>query len=82
MHFAIIGRVTNVQVRGVPDDVHRRLKAQAAGAGQSLNEFLLARLADLARFPSLPELSDRIRGRVPYDGPSSAEIIRADRDRG
>ena len=44
-----------IQVRGVPDDVHRRLKSQAALAGQSLNEFLLARLSDMARVPTVPE---------------------------
>jgi plasmid stability protein len=82
MHFDHHGAMPSVQIRGVSDDVHRRLKAQAAGAGQSLNEFLLARLADVARFPSVPELADRIRGRVPYDGPSSAEVIRGDRDQG
>jgi plasmid stability protein len=70
----------NVQVRGVPDDVHRRLRAQAATAGQSLNEYLLARMTDIARLPTVPELAARIREREPYAGPSSAGTIRADRD--
>ncbi len=74
------GRVANVQVRDVPEDVHRRLKAQAAMAGQSLNEFLLARMADIARTPSVAELAERIRRRGRYEGPSSAELIRSDRD--
>jgi antitoxin FitA len=73
--------MTNVQVRGVPDDVHRRLKSQAALAGQSLNEFLLARMTDIARQPTVPELADRIREREPFEGPSSASLIRDDRDR-
>lgn len=73
--------MTNVRIRGVPDDVHRRLKAQAALAGQSLNEFLLARLTEVARVPSVPELAERIRHRAPYDGPSSADLVRAERDR-
>ena len=70
----------NVQIRGVPDDVHRRLKDQAATAGQSLNEFLLARMADIARVPTIPELAARVRSRDPYRGPSSAGVIREDRD--
>jgi plasmid stability protein len=70
----------NVQVRGVPDDVHRRLKSQAALAGQSLNEFLLARMSDIARVPTVPELAERIRRHQAYTGPSSAEVIREDRD--
>jgi len=71
----------NVQVRGVPDDVHRRLKVQAALAGQSLNEFLLARMSEIASVPTVGELAARIRARAPYSGPSSAGLIRKDRDR-
>jgi plasmid stability protein len=71
----------NVQVRDVPDDVHRRLKAQAALAGQSLNEYLLARMSELARLPTVSELAERIRERSAYDGPSSAAVLREDRDR-
>jgi plasmid stability protein len=73
--------MANVQVRGVPDDVHRRLKSQAALSGQSLNEYLLARMNDIARLPTVPELAERIRERAPYEGPSSAALIREDRDR-
>jgi plasmid stability protein len=71
----------NVQIRDVPTDVHRRLKAQAAMSGQSLNEFLLARMADIASVPTVGELAERIRARSPYGGPSSAQVIREDRDR-
>lgn len=73
--------MANVQVRGVPDEVHRRLKSQAALAGQSLNEFLLARMSEIARVPTVPELAARIREREPYRGPSSGAAIRAERDR-
>jgi plasmid stability protein len=71
----------NVQVRDVPDEVHRRLKAQAAMAGQSLNEFLLARMRDIASTPTVEELADRIRARPVPDVPASAEVLRAERDR-
>jgi plasmid stability protein len=81
MHGAIITAMANIQVRDVPDDVHRKLKSQAALAGQSLNEFLLARLTEMARLPTIPELAERIRQHEPYeDGPSIAGIIREDRD--
>jgi antitoxin FitA len=73
--------MANVQVRDVPDDVHRRLKAQAALSGQSLNEFLLARLSEIANVPTVPELAQRIREREPYLGPSSAATIRRERAR-
>lgn len=71
----------NVQIRSVPEDVHRRLRAQAALSGQSLNEFLLARLGEIAALPTVPELADRIRSRTPYTGPSSAFVIRQARQR-
>ena len=72
----------NVQIRDVPDEVHRRLKSQAALAGQSLNEYLRDRMAELARLPSVPELAERIREHGSYEGPSTNALIRADRDRG
>jgi antitoxin FitA len=73
--------VANVQIRGVPDDVHRRLKSQAGLAGQSLNEYLLARLTELAGTLPWPELLERIQEREPYHGPPVAEIIREERDK-
>jgi hypothetical protein len=66
---------------GVPDDIHRSLKSQAAAAGQSLNEFLLARLEHLAGPPTVLELADRIRQLPPYTGPSIDGVIREERDR-
>jgi len=69
----------NVQVRGVPDDVHRRLRSRAALSGKSLNDFLLARMTELANTPTVGELAQRIAERPAYDGPSSAETIRAAR---
>jgi len=80
MQFDSMPLVPNVQIRDLPEDVHRRLKSQAALAGQSLNEFMLARMSELARSPTVPELIARIREREPYDGPSIADEIRADRD--
>jgi len=81
MQFDSIMGMANVQVRDVPDDVHRRLKSRAALAGQSLNEFLLQRMSELARVPTVPELAERIRRREPYSGPSSATVIREERGR-
>jgi len=87
MHFAcyrcvLLAWLTmpHLQVRDVPEDVHRRLKAQAAMSGQSLNEFLLARVTEIARSPTVGELAERIRRRTPYTGPSSAEAVRRGRD--
>jgi hypothetical protein len=73
----------NVQIRDVPPELHRRLKVQAAAAGQSLNQFLLERLSEIAGTITLGELIAEHRTRPPYQGPSTAEIaaiIREDRD--
>ncbi len=58
-----------------------RLKSQAALAGQSLNEYLLARLDEVARYPTIRELAAQIRELPPYEGPSAAAIIREERDK-
>lgn len=73
--------MAHVQIRDVPEDVHRRLRSQAALAGQSLNEYLRERVTEVARYPTLAELAARIREREPYTGPSTATLIREDRSR-
>lgn len=70
-----------VQIRNMPDKLHRTLKARAAQAGMSLSEYLLRELKKTAEKPSVEELLDRIRSRPPIEpGISSAEIIREGRD--
>ena len=71
----------NVQIRNVPDRVHRTLKARAALAGMSLSEYALAELRRAAERPTRDEILDRIaarpqtRLRVP-----GARAVRAERD--
>jgi plasmid stability protein len=70
-----------LQVRNVPDDVHSRLKARAAMAGQSLSDFILVELRRIAERPSHEELVARVRSRPPASLVESPEdIIRAERD--
>jgi antitoxin FitA len=54
-----------VQVRNVPDDLHRTLKARAAMAGTSLSEYLLRELTRLAERPTREELRRRLEQREP-----------------
>jgi antitoxin FitA len=54
-----------VQVRDVPENVHRTLKARAAQSGSSLSEYLRAELGKLAALPSPDELRARLRERAP-----------------
>lgn len=52
-----------IQIRGVPDDVHRTLKARAAAQGTSLSDYLLEQVTRVARTPTPDELDERIRAR-------------------
>ena len=76
------GTVPSIQVKDVPDDVHATLRRRAAAAGQSLQEYLLARLTDAARTPTLDEVLDRAGGRAGGRAPldAAARAVRADRD--
>jgi plasmid stability protein len=70
-----------IQVRNVPDSVHRTLKAQAALAGMSLSDFLLAEIRDVAERPTMAEMRERLRRRSRIAGPASAaEAVRRERD--
>jgi antitoxin FitA len=70
-----------IQVRNVPDGVHRTLKAQAAIAGMSLSDFLLAEMRHLAERPTVAELRERLRHRSRIADPlSAAEAVRRERD--
>ncbi|MBO0841228.1 MAG: hypothetical protein J2O49_10470 [Sciscionella sp.] len=72
-----------IQIRDVPEEVHRTLKARAAENGQSLSEFLRGELAKIATRPPLAELLRRIESRPPVKlDKSVAEMIREIREGG
>ena len=71
-----------IQIRNVPDALHRRLKARAALAGQSLSDYLLDEIRIAAERPTLDELRVRLESRArinPSEAP--AQAVRAERDR-
>jgi plasmid stability protein len=70
-----------IQIRNVPDEVHRTLKVRAAAAGMSLSEYLLRELERAAERPTLEEVLERIReaGSVALREDSAA-AVRAERD--
>jgi plasmid stability protein len=72
-----------LQIRDVPDDVHRTLKARAAASGVSLSEYVRTLLARAAARPTPQELMARIeaRGPVRLDEPSEVSVRRL-RDHG
>lgn len=70
-----------IQVRNVPDGIHRTLKARAALAGMSLSDYLLAELRQIAERPTLDELRKRLEQREPVALPMpAARAVRAERD--
>jgi len=70
-----------VQIRNMPDDVHRRLKSKAAAEGISLSEFLLREVTKVADGLTLKEVLERARLRGPVKpGPSPEQMIRELRD--
>ena len=70
-----------IRIRNVPDKLHRRLKARAALNGQSLSDYLLNEIRQVAERPTLEELRARLQSRPAKTvTPSPAEAVRAERD--
>ncbi len=70
-----------IQIRNVPDPLHRKLKARAALAGLSLSEYLLREAESAAERPTLEEWQKRMAGRTRVHlTESPAAAIRAERD--
>ena len=70
-----------IQLRNVPDVLHRRLKARAAIEGMSLSEYLIAEVRRAAERPSVSELRQRLAQRSPVKPSiSPAQALREERD--
>ena len=70
-----------IQIRNVPDELHRKLKARAALQGKSLSDYLLQTIAEAAERPSVEEWRARLRTREPMNlRDETLEILRAERD--
>lgn len=69
-----------IQVRNVPDSLHRRLKARAADAGISLSDYLLGQLREIAERPTLADFRERLHTRRPVQAAfDSAALLRDER---
>jgi plasmid stability protein len=69
-----------IQLRNVPDELHRKLKARAARAGKSLSDYLLDQIRRDAERPTMEELMERLATLPPVKTRlSPAEIIRQER---
>ncbi|MDP1585149.1 MAG: hypothetical protein Q8M18_17150 [Bradyrhizobium sp.] len=70
-----------IQIRNVPDALHRRLKSRAALAGMSLSDYLLSEIRQVAERPTIDELRGRLESRSAMTlSVDSAEAVRAERD--
>ncbi len=73
--------MSSLQIRNVPESIHRKLRARAAARGQTLSEYALGELTRAATTPTVEELYERAvtRGRIetPVD---PVDLIRTDRD--
>lgn len=67
-----------IQIRNVPDELHRTLKVRAAKAGMTLSDYLLSEIERVAEKPTLSEMMERLRSRDPVelDEPSDVTIRR------
>jgi hypothetical protein len=52
--------MSNIQIRNVPDDIHRKLKARAASMGMSLSDYLLHEVEQIAKLPTQQEMLERL----------------------
>jgi antitoxin FitA len=72
---------TMLQIRSVPIDLHRRLKARAAMEGLSMSDFVLREIRKALDRPMRQEILERLRAQpVRKLRRSAAEVIRAERD--
>lgn len=70
-----------IQLRHVPDTLHRQLKARASLAGLSLSDFLIREARKIAEQPTAEEMLQRLKRRERYTGKlSPTDVLREERD--
>ena len=67
-----------IQIRNVPEELHRKLKTRAASSGMSLSDYLLSEIEQVAEKPTMSEWLERVRSREPIkpDEPPDVTIRR------
>ncbi len=70
-------RMTHLQIRNVPEDVHSTVRARAAAEGLSVSEYLLRQITELARTPTQADVFARAARRARQDGPTVDDILTA-----
>ena len=71
-----------IQIRNVPTELHRHLKARAAQAGMSLSDYLLSEIRQTENQPTMEEMLARLETRSSVSPSiSPVDILREERDR-
>jgi plasmid stability protein len=78
--FNVLHMSKMVQIRNMPDDMHRTLKARAAAQGLSLSDYMLQELRKSAEVPTIQEWLAQVKKRAPVTPFSTEEAVRAERD--
>jgi plasmid stability protein len=84
MRFACdnVIHMSSVQIRNVPEQLHRELKVRAAQSGMTLSDYLLAEIRDLAVRPTMHQWLDEVSRREPVQTSlTSSEAIHLERER-
>jgi hypothetical protein len=66
-----------IQVKGVPADLHERLRARARGEGRSLSDYVLYVLERDLALPTMREWLEGLKEDEPVTGISSEDIVAA-----
>jgi len=69
-----------IQLRNVPDALHRNLKARAAMAGMSLSDYLLMEIKEVSQRPTLSEFREQLHKREPVGELDTARWLRMERE--
>lgn len=71
-----------IQIRNVPEDVHRKLKARAAEDGRTLSDYVLEELERMAGLPTMAETRARLEALEPVrlEPGEAARIVREGRE--
>jgi plasmid stability protein len=71
-----------IQMRNVPDELHRKLKARAAMAGMTLSDYLMREVRYIAEKPTMEEILKRIEAAGPViTSITSAQAVREEREK-
>jgi hypothetical protein len=70
-----------IQLRNVPEALHRQLKARAALSGLPLSDYLIREVRKIAQHPTPEEMRERLRQRERYRGKiAPTDAVRSERE--